>query len=261
MRRFAVLVVTAVIVAGTASAASAHHAWGSYHWKQTAPEVVLSYNANLSGAWPALLGAPSVAGSVIEKWNSSSVLDLRAGATNVQSAKRCRARTNTIQICNASYGYNGWLGIAQIWTSGGHITQATAKMNDSYFLNYASYRDDNWRRMVLCQEVGHDFGLGHQDEDQTNVNLGTCMDYTNSPLGPPSNLYPNSHDYTQLECVYDRHDYTTPTAHAAECSSTAAVSTSSLGRSTYVEDLGGGRRLITHVLWADPAMARRDVRD
>ncbi len=35
----------------------------------------------------------------------------------------------------------------------------------------------------MCQEIGHDFGLDHQDENFNNPNLGTCMDYTNDPLG------------------------------------------------------------------------------
>ena len=39
-----------------------------------------------------------------------------------------------MEVCNGSYGSTGWLGIAQIWlTSGSHITQATTKLNDTYF--------------------------------------------------------------------------------------------------------------------------------
>ena len=53
----------------------------------------------------------------------------------------------------------------------------------------------------MCQEIGHDFGLNHQDVDFTNYNLGSCMDYTNSP---DSNQKPNQHDYYQLELIYAR---------------------------------------------------------
>ena len=50
--------------------------------------------------------------------------------------------------------------------------------------------------MVMCQEVGHDFGLDHQDENFNNPNLGTCMDYTNDPS---TNQHPNAHDYEELD--------------------------------------------------------------
>ena len=54
----------------------------------------------------------------------------------------------------------------------------------------------------MCQEIGHDFGLDHQDEGFDNPNLGTCMDYTNEPDGGgtygPANRAPNAHDYEML---------------------------------------------------------------
>src|SRR4029453_1923478 len=61
------------------------------------------------------------------------------------------------------------------------------------------YNSNAWRQLVTCQEVGHTFGLDHQDENFTNANLGTCMDYTNDPS---TNQHPNQHDYDQLEAIY-----------------------------------------------------------
>jgi hypothetical protein len=58
----------------------------------------------------------------------------------------------------------------------------------------------------MCQEVGHGFGLDHQDENFNNPNLGTCMDYTNDPDGPLSNEHPNAHDYDQLVTIYSHLD-------------------------------------------------------
>jgi hypothetical protein len=55
----------------------------------------------------------------------------------------------------------------------------------------------------MCQEIGHTFGLDHQDEIFDNPNLNTCMDYTNSP---DSNQHPNQHDYDQLETIYGHLD-------------------------------------------------------
>jgi hypothetical protein len=103
-----------------------------------------------------------------------------------------------IEICNQKYGFNGWLGIAGISISGNHITKGYTKLNDSYY-ETSTYNTPAWRQFVVCQELGHDFGLDHQDENFENPNLGSCMDYTNDPS---TNQHPNQHDYDQLEAIY-----------------------------------------------------------
>lgn len=90
--------------------------------------------------------------------------------------------SGVVEICNLKYGQNGWLGIAGISISGSHITKAYTKLNDTYFV-MAQYNTTAHRQMVVCQEIAHDFGLDHQDENFSNTNLGTCMDYTNDPSG------------------------------------------------------------------------------
>ena len=57
----------------------------------------------------------------------------------------------------------------------------------------------------MCQEIGHTFGLAHQDEAFENVNLGTCMDYTNNPDGPPANRQPDDHDSWMLDEIIYAH--------------------------------------------------------
>jgi hypothetical protein len=59
------------------------------------------------------------------------------------------------------------------------------------------------RQGVMCQEVGHTYGLDHQDEDFNNANLGTCMDYPNDWS---TNQHPNQHDYDQLVSIYSHTD-------------------------------------------------------
>lgn len=126
-------------------------------------------------------------------------------ARNVRSAKRCDPIAGEALVCSDLYGYRGWLGVATIWANGDHITQATTKLNDSYYTS-ASYNTPGWRDLVACQEIGHDFGLDHQDETFDNYNLGTCMDYTNAPDGGtvggfnygPANRSPNAGDYASL---------------------------------------------------------------
>jgi len=95
-----------------------------------------------------------------------------------------------VEVCNAAYGTNGWLGVAQIWVSRRHIVQGTTKVNDTYF-STGKYNTPAWRQMVMCQEVGHTFGLVHQDENFNNTNLGTCMDYTNDRAGLPARTAPS----------------------------------------------------------------------
>ena len=206
---------------------------------------------NLSSNWDAYLGTTS------SDWSKSTVLDttIVAGSTKPRT---CKATSGRVEVCNATYGSTGWLGIASISVTGGtHITQGTVKVNDTYF-NTATYNTSAWRNLVMCQEVGHTFGLAHQDENFDNANLGTCMDYTNNPS---TNQHPNQHDYDQLVSIYSHVDSTT-TVGAALPGSTAYVvgedpsswgteveGSRAEGHSTFVRDFGRGNLVITSVSW------------
>jgi len=238
------------------------HSWGSYHWARAANPLALNVGDNVGSAWDAYLN------EAISDWNPSEVLELTkipGPYTTSSKIKTCRPTAGRIEVCNAKYGFLGWLGIAQIWASGDHITQGTAKMNDSYF-NTATYNTPAWRRMVMCQEIAHDFGLDHQDEIHDNPNLGSCMDYTNDPDGPLSNEHPNAHDFEQLALIYEH-------VEGAAASSSGSPGGSGLGSQVntgsgpenvgepvaqdgqgrphvFVRNLGNGNTVITHVLWA-----------
>ena len=188
------ILVVLVLMALAAVPVFANHAWSTYHWSTTSYPMAIKVGDNVTSAWDSYLN------EAITDWNKSTRLGLVKVAG--QSSKRCAATAGRIEVCNGTYGQNGWLGIAQIWLSGGHISQAVAKMNDTYYA-FAQYNTPGWRDLVMCQEVGHAFGLGHQDENNTNSNLGTCMDYTNCPDCAPNNRAPNSHDYAQLDSIYN----------------------------------------------------------
>ena len=190
--------------AGFANQASATHSWGSYHWARTANPFNLKLGDNVSSAWDSYLATTSV------DWSKSTVLDttIVAGGT---TARRCKPTSGQVAVCNSTYGNNGWLGLAQIWISGTHITQGAVKVNDTYF-NTSTYNTPAWRNLVMCQEVGHTLGLDHQDENFSNPNLGTCMDYTNDPS---TNQHPNTHDYEELAIIYAHLDSTTTVAQAS----------------------------------------------
>ena len=240
-----------------ATSAYASHSWGNYHWARTANPLTLKLGDNVASTWDAYLATAAT------DWTQSTVLDtvVVAGQAN---PKNCRATNGRVEVCNSRYGNNGWLGIASIWANGDHITQGTVKLNDTYF-NTAKYNTPAWRQFVVCQEVGHTFGLDHQDEVFDNPNLGTCMDYTSDPT---TNQHPNQHDYDQLTTIYTHLDsFTTLAASAFGNSASAAtkdidtnnqsewgksIRTSRDGRSSLFErDLGKGQKLFTFVVWAN----------
>src|SRR3982750_1253240 len=109
----------------------------------------------------------------------------------------------TTQVCNDNYGRNGWLGLASINITGGtHITQGSAKINDTYF-NSPTYNNVNEKEHVMCQEVAHTFGLDHQSTDGSSQD--SCMDYfSNTGANASSTLStkPNKHDFDELNVIY-----------------------------------------------------------
>jgi len=253
--------VALIITIGLVQSSSADHAWANYHWARTTNPLTLQVGDNVSATWdPYLVEA-------IADWNGSPVLDLTRvnGGTR---PKNCRPTAGRIEACNARYGNTGWLGIAQIWVTGGvHITQGITKLNDTYF-DTPTYNTPAWRRLVTCQEIAHDFGMDHQDENFNNPNLGSCMDYTSDPDGPPSNEHPNSHDFEQLATIYSHLDEVTTAGNVLPRAMPPAmgqidfdspgqwgrlVRSQGRGRVQVFElDFGQGHKVVTHVFWADP---------
>lgn len=253
-RRMLTASILVVLLAAIGGVAFASHSWGGYHWARTSNPFTLKVGDNVNATWDPILN------TTISDWSASSVLNLTkvAGGAN---PKNCRPTSGQIEVCNSTYGNNGWLGIAQIWLSSGHISQGITKVNDTYY-NTPTYNTTAWRNLVMCQEVGHDLGLDHQDETFDNPNLGTCMDYTNNP---GTNQHPNSHDYAQLETIYAHLDSFNSWKIAAGAGMPPAmrdielddigqwgrlVGVSDDGRSTTFEaDFGGGHKVVTHVIW------------
>jgi hypothetical protein len=241
---------TLIALVAFSPSASANHSWSNYHWaradkanlklgdnvSQTNPNDPITnwdtYLQTAAGATKDSNGNPVEDGhndwdkpAKTEGYTFNDKLDpsIVAGGTN---PAECKPTNGQVEVCNASYGSNGWLGLAQIWVSSSHITAGTTKLNDTYF-NTAKYNTAPWRNLVMCQEVGHDFGLSHTDETFSNTNLGSCMDYTNDPDGGgfygADNQYPGGvankrelrnnalpyHDYDQLRSIYTHSDSST----------------------------------------------------
>lgn len=248
-RSVAALMVTVFCGGLLAAPARADHSWGGYHWARTANPFTLKLGDNVSGLWDPYLRTTS------SDWSASSVLDTVV-VTGATTPRKCRPASGRVEVCNATFGNNGWLGIASIAISGAHITAGTVKLNDTYF-STARYNTPAWRNLVMCQEVGHTLGLDHQDEDFANPSLGTCMDYSSDPA---PNQHPNAHDYEQLGLVYEHLDSSTTVSASTANGQIGSDTPASWGRlvsgsrrsghSEYVIDLGFGNSVITIVTWA-----------
>ncbi|MGE5830596.1 MAG: hypothetical protein ACM30G_19840 [Micromonosporaceae bacterium] len=255
-RLLAMAIAASIVVLGFPAGAQANHAWGPYHWARTSNPFTVELDDNVTSAWDSYLATAA------SDWNASSVLNTTVLQGSFGDRVACNPATGHIEVCNAAYGQNGWLGLASISiTTGNHISRAYAKMNDTYFA-MAQYNTGPYRRLVMCQEVGHGFGLAHQDENQTNPNLGSCMDYTRDPDGPPSNEHPNSHDYAQLQTIYSHTDSFNSTFTGGSSTSpplagdtpaswgTLVSGSSKHGAATYIRDYGNGNLVVTAVIWA-----------
>ena len=256
---FAIAVFTLAVVA----VPSASHSWGGYHWARTSNPFTLKLGDNLTTAdWKAHLAQTS------QDWNTGNTPVVTAIIAG-QSRKRCSMVAGTTQVCNGTYGNTGWLGLATInIIDGTHITQGSAKMNDTYF-NTATYNNPNEREHVMCQEVAHTFGLDHQSTDGSSLN--TCMDYfsnTGPNAGSVLSTKPNQHDFDELQIIYAHLDATTTVAAMAPLAASASQDTddpnswgqltsqSHNGRSsTYERFERDGSKTVTHVFWTSEAAA------
>lgn len=246
---------------------TASHSWGNYHWERSNNPFTLDLGDNVSSVWDGHLDTAST------DWSMSSVLDTIVVPGSAKG--KCRPTDGRVEVCNDTYGNNGWLGLAQIWVSGDHITQGVAKMNDTYF-NTPTYDTPAWRQFVICQEIGHDFGLDHQDENFNNNNLFSCMDYTSDPS---TNQHPNNHDYEMLVEIYTHLDIGSDSGgdgsgdfcppRNPNCNNGGTGNNGQLngdlhsqaewgqlvrteGRTAvYERDFGDGNRVISFVIWAD----------
>lgn len=247
---------TRVMLAGVAAAVVAmpvfaEHSWSTYHWKRTTSQISPPVHDNVDSRWQ------SYYEMAVADWNKSTVIE-SGMAPGTVNPKRCPQVTGTIQVCNDSYGRNGWLGLASISLSGGHIVSGTTKVNDSYYTTGSRYDTPAWRAAVMCQEIGHDYGLGHQDENQSDDLTNSCMEYTNNPVG---NEHPDFHDYDQLLLIYNHTESATAVASSRTAPNGAASGDSPADWGTAIGKDPAGRPnrfmrregsliKVTHVTWA-----------
>ena len=191
------MVFSALITLGVAAATGgvilADHSWANYHWARTTSSFTLTVVNSTTPDWDSYVNRAA------SDWSASTRLNMVEvdGETADRDRRQCRTPDGAVRICNQAYGNTGWLGVAGISIdANGHIITGYTKLNDTYFTQ-GTYNTPAWKQSVTCQELGHNVGLDHQDENFNNTSLLSCMDYQNPPYE-----YPNAHDYDQLETIY-----------------------------------------------------------
>src|SRR5215204_3925038 len=113
-RRSLIVTFTLLVFVGVTAVTSARHSWRKFHWGRTSNPLVLKLGDNVSSAWDSSLNLAS------SDWSLSSVLNTSVVAGS-SSAANCNPTLGRVEVCNAAYGTNGWLGIASVWSNGSHI--------------------------------------------------------------------------------------------------------------------------------------------
>ncbi len=149
------------------------HDWGSWHWNRGGSTVTIQiYNTTTYRA---------EANRAVADWNNRTLLSLPQVSSHTD-----------ISLFDGNYGATGYGGLAEIISySGSHITHGHARLN--YYYSYSS----NGKQGVLCQEVGHLFGLTHSND-------GGCMG-----MGYWYNTDPNHYTIVQhnIDDIYNKYRY------------------------------------------------------
>jgi len=150
--------------------------------------------------------------AAVEDWDGAARVDGDADVMSLETERleadpACTPVEGIMKVCNDDYGATGWEGINECLIMGDFIISSVAKMNE-YYLHPDNYKGllqgstatlQDKRRYTMCHEIGHGFGLSHQDEEFSNADLNTCMDYSSRPA---NNLRPNPADYSALNILY-----------------------------------------------------------
>jgi hypothetical protein len=183
-----VMVVAYALLLASAPVARADHSAGGYRWPESAGPI--SVLDNMTPHWdPHLMDAS-------RSWEKSRVLAIApvSGSDAPSDREQCKAERGVVAVCNSTYGKTRWLGLTTVVTKGSKIVKARVRLNDTYF-DEESLGDDAMRK-VVCHELGHAFGLGHQEGEYGP----SCME--DARVFDRAYVTPNDHDYEQLEALY-----------------------------------------------------------
>ena len=154
--------------------------------------------------------------SALEDWSKSDMLSIETvNLENNECSSAPIQYEGYINVVHDNLPWHQWIGLTT-WEvdADNYVSSALVRFNDhklfnkdreAYTSNVAS------RQMAVCHELGHAVGLPHQDENENNINSGSCMDYTTHPEGGDgygsSDLHPNIVDFEELDVAYAQQLY------------------------------------------------------
>lgn len=165
------------------------------HWPGSTKPREISYINNLSPMYSKWLP------KAIASWNLAG-----EGAIHLQEGGNAPIQ---ITVTSGNFGATGWVGVVTT-TNSEIMTFAPMKVND-YYLRCMSYLNtDSQRLFVVIHELGHTFGMEHNNENFSDANKCDPMDYTGdtdgSISGQCSNLYPNKDSSEKIKAKYANTD-------------------------------------------------------
>ena len=180
----------AALASTAATPAGARFEAAQYHWPRTSTPVRVQVGDNVDSRWDSALRL------AVADWNKSTFID--SPLVPGTSAGNCKGVAGTIQVCNSSYGRNGWLSLTSVGVSGASdATEATIRLNDSYFAS-APFGHSS-RTAALCRAIGHSLGLA-------DVPAAASAPVTSGCMSPDSwtgdQHQPGAQSYAALESLY-----------------------------------------------------------
>ena len=197
MKKILAAAVALAVLLTAVTVASADHSWNGYHWPSDnlSPTVKDKTSSSLWDSTNADVGEAVTEWAFLED-GSTPRSDIQPTLTD--------AKKGNITVSEQTSQF--WLGLARIFLEDGHITKGEVKLNTRYLEYYEANGYPGIADHVLCQELGHVLGLGHnRDETGSDAdnNPETCMN-DQAFIGEALTA-PNAHDTYQLNLIYDGH--------------------------------------------------------
>ena len=164
MRHPRVLIVLLALLALAAfpSSADANHSWGGYHWARTSNPFTIKLGDNVSGSWDSNARHRLVRLEPIHRARHHRRRRRNETEELPSHQRACRGlqrqlRQHRLARCGADLDHRRRRTSPRVRS---RITTTTSATRPTQYNNTAEMQH------VICQEIGHTFGLDHQSTDR-----------------------------------------------------------------------------------------------